>query len=127
MKCPQCNEIAQKFGKNRNNTQRFRCLSCGKTFSESPTQSVKRPTQSTDKTPESVNSLSTATSIFDSFLVFSSPTPKNLPVRNLDFLTPQELYEQKREVAIRKVAEKDNSAVLMERDDIDYSIGDKDP
>jgi transposase-like protein len=34
MNCPTCNAQAQKFGKDRNSNQRFRCLACNKTFSE---------------------------------------------------------------------------------------------
>lgn len=35
MVCPKCaNEQVKKFGKNRNGSQRFRCLSCKKTFTE---------------------------------------------------------------------------------------------
>ena len=34
MKCPTCTAQAQKFGKDRNGNQRFRCLVCNKTFSE---------------------------------------------------------------------------------------------
>jgi transposase-like protein/IS1 family transposase len=34
MNCPSCNEPAKKFGKHRNGLQRYRCLSCGKTFTE---------------------------------------------------------------------------------------------
>lgn len=34
MNCPSCNESAKKFGKHRNGLQRYRCLNCGKTFTE---------------------------------------------------------------------------------------------
>jgi transposase-like protein/IS1 family transposase len=34
MDCPTCNKPAQKFGKNRNGSRRFRCLDCKKTFTE---------------------------------------------------------------------------------------------
>jgi transposase-like protein/IS1 family transposase len=34
MNCPSCNESAKKFGKHRNGLQRYRCLSCRKTFTE---------------------------------------------------------------------------------------------
>lgn len=34
MTCPCCHEIAKKFGKHRNGSQRYRCCSCGKTFTE---------------------------------------------------------------------------------------------
>src|SRR5438105_202993 len=32
MNCPECKKAAKKFGKDRKGNQRFRCLSCGKTF-----------------------------------------------------------------------------------------------
>src|SRR5260370_34108224 len=32
MNCPECTEDAKNFGKDRKGNQRFRCLSCGKTF-----------------------------------------------------------------------------------------------
>lgn len=32
MNCPNCNSLPKKHGKDRNGNQRFRCLSCGKTF-----------------------------------------------------------------------------------------------
>ena len=32
--CPACGNAAKRFGKHRNGLQRFRCLSCGKTFTE---------------------------------------------------------------------------------------------
>ena len=34
MTCPCCHEIAKKFGKDRKGNQRYRCCSCGKTFTE---------------------------------------------------------------------------------------------
>src|SRR5438270_11825687 len=35
MVCPHCgNEQIKKFGKNRNGSQRYRCLACKKTFTE---------------------------------------------------------------------------------------------
>jgi transposase-like protein/IS1 family transposase len=34
MNCPTCNKPANKFGKDRNGLQRYRCLSCKKTFLE---------------------------------------------------------------------------------------------
>lgn len=34
MNCPTCDTLAKKFGKDRNGLQRFRCMSCGKTFLE---------------------------------------------------------------------------------------------
>src|SRR5208337_343842 len=34
MNCPTCNTSASKFGKDRNCLQRYRCLSCKKTFLE---------------------------------------------------------------------------------------------
>ncbi|MEK6333932.1 MAG: hypothetical protein AABM67_03225 [Acidobacteriota bacterium] len=34
MNCPACEKPAKKFGKDRKGNQRYRCLSCGKTFGE---------------------------------------------------------------------------------------------
>jgi len=34
MKCPECGNASKRFGKHRNGLQRFRCLSCRKTFTE---------------------------------------------------------------------------------------------
>jgi transposase-like protein len=34
MNCSQCNLKCKKFGKHRNGSQRFRCLQCGKTYTE---------------------------------------------------------------------------------------------
>ncbi|HWR36837.1 MAG TPA: IS1 family transposase [Clostridia bacterium] len=34
MKCPYCDNNSKRFGKHRNGLQRFRCLKCGKTFTE---------------------------------------------------------------------------------------------
>jgi transposase-like protein/IS1 family transposase len=36
MKCTECQNECAKFGKNRNGSQRFRCLTCKKTYSEAP-------------------------------------------------------------------------------------------
>jgi len=36
MHCPTCKADCQRFGTNRNGSQRFRCVECKKTFSESP-------------------------------------------------------------------------------------------
>jgi transposase-like protein/IS1 family transposase len=36
MVCHSCQAKAKRFGRNRNGSQRFRCLTCRKTFSESP-------------------------------------------------------------------------------------------
>ncbi|HVT60982.1 MAG TPA: hypothetical protein VHR45_21645 [Thermoanaerobaculia bacterium] len=36
MTCHACQAKAKKFGRNRNGSQRFRCLTCRKTFSASP-------------------------------------------------------------------------------------------
>jgi transposase-like protein/IS1 family transposase len=36
MTCHSCQARAKKFGRNRNGSQRFRCLTCRKTFSETP-------------------------------------------------------------------------------------------
>src|ERR1051325_1395954 len=34
MNCPTCNAPAKKFGKDRDGNQRYRCLTCGKTFGD---------------------------------------------------------------------------------------------
>jgi transposase-like protein/IS1 family transposase len=34
MNCPECSNASKRFGKHRNGLQRFRCLSCRKTFTE---------------------------------------------------------------------------------------------
>src|SRR5579863_7942951 len=34
MTCPNCRIEAKKFGKHRNGLQRFRCVTCGKTYTE---------------------------------------------------------------------------------------------
>jgi transposase-like protein/IS1 family transposase len=34
MNCPKCGEATKRFGKTRDGQQRYRCLECGKTFSE---------------------------------------------------------------------------------------------
>src|SRR5580658_2917749 len=34
MNCPECGNASKRFGKHRNGLQRFRCLSCRKTFTE---------------------------------------------------------------------------------------------
>ena len=34
MNCPSCNNPSKLFGKDRKGQQRYRCLSCGKTFGE---------------------------------------------------------------------------------------------
>lgn len=34
LKCPKCNSDSKRFGKHRNGLQRYRCLSCRKTFTE---------------------------------------------------------------------------------------------
>jgi transposase-like protein/IS1 family transposase len=36
MECPACNAPSKRFGKDRKGNQRFRCLTCGKTFAERP-------------------------------------------------------------------------------------------
>ena len=34
MNCPSCNNLSKLFGKDRKGQQRYRCLSCRKTFGE---------------------------------------------------------------------------------------------
>jgi len=41
MKCPTCKNDCQRFGTNRNGSQRFRCVECKKTFSAKPTDRVE--------------------------------------------------------------------------------------
>jgi transposase-like protein/IS1 family transposase len=38
MNCPACQSVCKKFGKNRNGSQRLRCLACHKTFTDENTQ-----------------------------------------------------------------------------------------
>lgn len=40
MKCPTCNGEPQRFGTNRNGSQRFRCTECKKTFSAKPADRI---------------------------------------------------------------------------------------
>jgi len=44
MKCPTCKGEGQRFGTNRNGSQRFRCVECKKTYSEKLTDRVKGST-----------------------------------------------------------------------------------
>ncbi len=44
MKCPTCKADAQRFGTNRNGSQRFRCVECKKTFSAKLTDRVEGST-----------------------------------------------------------------------------------
>jgi transposase-like protein len=41
MTCPTCKAEAQRFGTNRNGSQRFRCVECKKTFSAKPADRVE--------------------------------------------------------------------------------------
>src|ERR1039458_1101887 len=41
MICPGCGNAAKRFGRHRNGLQRFRCLSCRKTFTESHERSFR--------------------------------------------------------------------------------------
>ena len=49
MNCPKCNAKANKFGKDRNGLQRFRCTECKKTFLESHTRPLGDMRLSIDK------------------------------------------------------------------------------
>src|ERR1039458_2866807 len=40
MTCEGCNIACQRFGKHRNGLQRFRCLQCGKTYTEDHTRTL---------------------------------------------------------------------------------------
>src|SRR5487761_2006951 len=44
MTCPTCKAEAQRFGTNRNGSQRFRCVECKKTFSAKPEDRVEGST-----------------------------------------------------------------------------------
>lgn len=44
MTCPTCKNEAQRFGTNRNGSQRFRCIECKKTFSAKPEDRVEGST-----------------------------------------------------------------------------------
>ncbi len=44
MTCPTCKNEAQRFGTNRNGSQRFRCVECKKTFSAKPEDRVEGST-----------------------------------------------------------------------------------
>lgn len=44
MTCPTCKADAQRFGTNRNGTQRFRCVECKKTFSATPADRIQGST-----------------------------------------------------------------------------------
>jgi transposase-like protein/IS1 family transposase len=44
MTCPTCQNEAQRFGTNRNGSQRFRCVECKKTFSAKPEDRVEGST-----------------------------------------------------------------------------------
>jgi transposase-like protein/IS1 family transposase len=44
MKCATCQSEAQRFGTNRNGSQRFRCVDCKKTFSASPSDRIEGST-----------------------------------------------------------------------------------
>ena len=41
MTCPTCKNDAQRFGTNRNGSQRFRCVECKKTFSAKPADCIE--------------------------------------------------------------------------------------
>ncbi len=47
MNCPNCNSLGKKNGKDRNNNQRFKCLSCGKTYTA--TEKLEGKNLSADK------------------------------------------------------------------------------
>jgi len=47
--CPNCQNAVKKFGKHRNGLQRFRCLECGKTFTETHEKPVQGMTTPSDK------------------------------------------------------------------------------
>lgn len=49
MTCPTCDKPAKRFGKDRKGNQRFRCLSCGKTFQEPRVKILDNMTVADDK------------------------------------------------------------------------------
>src|SRR5437867_4092690 len=49
MNCQSCQGKTKRFGKDRKGNQRFRCLSCGKTFSEIQPRLLGRMTLAEDK------------------------------------------------------------------------------
>ena len=49
MNCPTCDKPSKKFGKDRKGNQRFRCLSCGKTFQEPRVKILDKMTLADDK------------------------------------------------------------------------------
>jgi len=49
MTCPTCNKSAKRFGKDRKGNQRYRCLSCSKTFQEPRVKILDKMTLADDK------------------------------------------------------------------------------
>src|SRR5712692_5068154 len=49
MNCPKCKKPAKRFGKDRKGAQRYRCLSCGKTFQEPRVKILDNMTLADDK------------------------------------------------------------------------------
>jgi transposase-like protein len=63
MRCPTCQSESQKFGKNRNGSQRFRCLACRKTFTPSEPQPLGQMRLAPDKAIMCLHMLMEGTSI----------------------------------------------------------------
>jgi transposase-like protein/IS1 family transposase len=49
MNCPECNSLPKKNGKDRNGNQRFKCLACGKRYSEPKQKNLGAMTLSEEK------------------------------------------------------------------------------
>jgi transposase-like protein/IS1 family transposase len=49
MLCPFCEEAARRFGRNRNGSQRYQCLACGRTFTDEVTRPKDRRRLSFDR------------------------------------------------------------------------------
>ena len=49
MTCPTCKAEGQRFGTNRNGSQRFRCTACRKTYSQKPTDRIEGSTIPMDR------------------------------------------------------------------------------
>lgn len=63
MNCPKCQTETNKFGKNRNGSQRFRCIQCGKTFTEDRARLFGAMTVPEDKALLAIQLLIEGTSI----------------------------------------------------------------
>jgi transposase-like protein/IS1 family transposase len=57
MTCPTCDKPAKRFGKDRKGNQRFRCLSCGKTFQEPRIKTLDNMSLDEDKALQVISCL----------------------------------------------------------------------